>query len=75
MTFRELRGEKSLEEIAKGLGVKPKTIAKYECSVRTPSASILALMPKVYNCNANLVLEAYEYHKKEAIEKHGKINP
>ena len=71
MNLAELRKQANLTvlDVSKKLKRKPQTIYKYESSFRLPSFHILTQMSDIYKVDFEIILEAYENHKKEFLEK------
>lgn len=46
--LKELRGDKSREEVGMAVGVTSQAICNYECGIRTPSDDIKVKLAKFY---------------------------
>ena len=46
--LKELRGDKSREEVGMAVGVTAQAICNYECGIRTPSDDIKVKLAKFY---------------------------
>lgn len=77
MNFKALRekAELSVGESSKRLGIKTKTLYKYEAAIRHPSQQVLIKMVDIYMCSTDEVMEAYKFNVEKAVNKYGKINP
>ena len=60
--FKKLRllSGKTVEQVAKALGVNKASVYKWETGQFSPNASKIEKMAKTYNCSVEAVVEAYE---------------
>ncbi|GKX65605.1 helix-turn-helix domain-containing protein [Inconstantimicrobium mannanitabidum] len=63
-TFGDLRkmSKMSATQTAKKLGISESAYRKYECSNRLPPIPIVIKMLQTYQCSAEDLLEACEFH-------------
>ena len=61
--LRELRGEKSREEVAIAVGVTASAISMYECGARVPHDEIKVRLAKYFGCSVQDIFYSDEVNR------------